>query len=103
MDDAQNDIEAATVYTLAAPVAGLRSHKWTGRQQGGCPSEIGSYEWVRYCDVCGVEDTHEDPPSPCTGNGDTVQEIIALCNSTGRILCDEIDRRLQEYATLVDP
>lgn len=45
----------------------LRSHKWAGCQQGGCPSDAGSYEWVRYCEVCGMEDTCEDPLPPCPG------------------------------------
>ncbi len=45
----------------------LRSHKWTGCQQGGSPSEVGTYEWVRYCSVCGMEDTCQDPLPPCPG------------------------------------
>ena len=45
----------------------LRSHKWTGLQQGGNPAETGTYEWVRYCSVCGMEDTCEDPLPPCPG------------------------------------
>ncbi len=30
-------------------------HKWTGKQMGGPPDAAESYEWVEYCDVCGVE------------------------------------------------
>ncbi len=30
-------------------------HKWVGRQTGGSPDMAESYEWVEYCDVCGVE------------------------------------------------
>jgi len=45
----------------------LRSHKWVGRRQGGDPADAGSYEWVRYCSVCGMEDTCEDPLPPCPG------------------------------------
>lgn len=41
------------------------SHKWTGLQQGGSPSEEGSYEWVRYCKLCGMEDSGEDNLPPC--------------------------------------
>lgn len=44
-----------------------RSHKWGGMRRGGNPSEATSYEWVRYCLACGIEDTCEDdlPPCPC--------------------------------------
>lgn len=34
-----------------------RSHKWTGQQVGGNPA-----------DVCGMEDTCEDPFPPCPGD-----------------------------------
>lgn len=45
----------------------LRTHKWTGRQVGGHPANAESYEWVRFCDLCGMEDTCEDvPPCPVT-------------------------------------
>jgi len=42
-------------------------HKWTGCRRGGSPAEADSYEWVRYCEVCGMEDTCEDPLPPCEG------------------------------------
>ncbi len=48
-------------------VIALRSHQWTGCQQGGDPADAGSTEWVRYCKVCGMEDTCEDPLPPCPG------------------------------------
>jgi len=48
----------------------LRSHQWTGKQAGGDPADAGSYEWVRYCSVCGMEDTCEDPLPPCPGEGE---------------------------------
>lgn len=48
--------------------AAPREHKWTGVQRGGDPAEAGSYEWVRYCQVCGMEDTCEDPLPPCFGS-----------------------------------
>jgi hypothetical protein len=32
-------------------------HHWVGRQMGGPPNALGSYEWVKYCDVCGIERT----------------------------------------------
>ncbi|HXI85312.1 MAG TPA: hypothetical protein VNL17_14620 [Verrucomicrobiae bacterium] len=43
----------------------LKSHKWTGCRAGGDPTEAGSNEWIRYCEVCGMEDTCEDPLPPC--------------------------------------
>lgn len=43
----------------------LRSHKWIGRQRGGDPADAASYEWVRYCEECGMEDTCEDPLPEC--------------------------------------
>lgn len=52
----------------SAALKALRSHKWTGLQRGGNPADAGSYEWVRYCEVCGIEDTCEDPLPIC---GDT--------------------------------
>lgn len=30
-------------------------HVWTGKQMGGPPDMAESYEWVGYCDVCGIE------------------------------------------------
>ena len=45
---------------IAAP-----THKWSGCRRGGNPSESGSYEYVRFCEVCGIEDTCEDPLPPC--------------------------------------
>lgn len=46
----------------------LHSHKWVGAQQGGHPAEASSCEWIRYCEVCGMEDTCEDPLPPCPGS-----------------------------------
>ncbi len=43
----------------------LKTHKWVGQRVGGDPANAGSYEWVRYCSVCGIEDTCEDPLPPC--------------------------------------
>lgn len=44
-----------------------KAHKWTTRRQGGSPSDAGSYERVRYCEVCGMEDPGEDgPPTECS-------------------------------------
>jgi hypothetical protein len=43
----------------------LRSHEWVGQRAAGDPAEEGSYEWVRYCKNCGMEDTCEDPMPPC--------------------------------------
>jgi len=51
------------------------AHQWTGCQQGGNPTEAGSYEWIRYCSVCGMEDTCEDPLPPCPGEAAPVGGI----------------------------
>lgn len=51
-------------------------HKWTGMQLGGRPDEATSYEWIRYCSVCGMEDTCEDPLPECPGE-DTSPEAPA--------------------------
>ena len=42
----------------------LKSHKWTG-----CQSDPFNHpgEYVRYCSVCGIEDTCEDSLPPCPG------------------------------------
>lgn len=48
-------------------------HKWTGQRAGGDPADGSSYEWVRYCDVCGMEDTCEDPLPPCPGLGNCLK------------------------------
>lgn len=45
----------------------LRTHKWVGRLVGGNPANAESYEWVRYCEVCGIEDTCQDDLPPCMG------------------------------------
>lgn len=42
-------------------------HKWVGCRAGGDPANAGSYEYVRYCDICGIEDTCDDPLPPCEG------------------------------------
>ena len=55
----KEDIEEAT--------AALKSHTWTGCQRGGDPTDAGSAEYVRYCSVCGMEDTCEDPLPACPG------------------------------------
>lgn len=43
------------------------AHKWGGCRQGGNPAETESYEYVRYCETCGQEDTCEDSLPPCVG------------------------------------
>lgn len=45
-------------------------HIWTGCRLGGHPANADSYEWVRYCQVCGMEDTCEDPLPPCPRGDD---------------------------------
>lgn len=39
-------------------------------RRGGNPAESDSYEYVRYCEICGSEDTCEDPLPPCCGPDD---------------------------------
>ena len=64
-----------TMTTIPAPQnpaernagAAMSEHRWVGRQLGGSPVNAESYEWVRYCEVCGMEDTCEDPLPPCVG------------------------------------
>jgi hypothetical protein len=34
-------------------------HRWVGKQMGGSPDMAESYEWVEYCDICGVENTED--------------------------------------------
>jgi hypothetical protein len=48
-------------------------HRWVGQQAGGRPDDASSYEWVRYCDVCGVERNEDNRmvnamPKPETAN-----------------------------------
>ena len=47
----------------------MARHKWIGCQLGGSPANAESYEWIRYCKVCGMEDTCEDPLPECPGDG----------------------------------
>jgi len=54
---------------LQQQVEALRGHKWVGRQVGGSPASEASYEWVRFCEICGSEDTCEDPLPPCISIG----------------------------------
>ncbi|MDE2106846.1 MAG: hypothetical protein KGL39_57050 [Patescibacteria group bacterium] len=37
-----------------------RPHVWVGQRSGGDPTEASSAEFVRYCQVCGSEDTGEE-------------------------------------------
>jgi len=59
----------ASMSLTAVTETGIQAgqHKWTGCRRGGSPAEADSYEWVRYCEVCGMEDTCEDPLPPCEG------------------------------------
>jgi hypothetical protein len=40
-------------------------HKWKGQQQGGDPADVGSYEWVCYCDNCGAESDDDNEDGEC--------------------------------------
>lgn len=48
----------------------MKEHKWVGQRVGGDPTEAASYEWVRYCSICGMEDTHKDLFPSCPGPGE---------------------------------
>jgi hypothetical protein len=48
--------------------ASTTKHTWVFQRAGGNPANAESYEWVRYCSVCGMEDTCEDEElPPCEG------------------------------------
>src|SRR5271156_4463457 len=40
-------------------------HRWVGQQAGGRPDDASSYEWVCYCDVCGVERNEDNEDGEC--------------------------------------
>jgi hypothetical protein len=40
-------------------------HRWVGQQAGGKPGDASSYEWVCYCDVCGVERNEDNDDGEC--------------------------------------
>jgi hypothetical protein len=40
-------------------------HEWKGQQSGGNPAEIESYEWICYCDNCGVEMDDDNKDEDC--------------------------------------
>ena len=61
----------------------MAEHVWTGCQLGGNPANAESYEWIRYCKVCGMEDTCEDPLPECPGEDEDTE--IGWCSSCDRI------------------
>jgi len=46
----------------------MTEHKWKFQRVGGSPAEADSYEYVRFCEVCGMEDNCEDDLPPCEGD-----------------------------------
>jgi hypothetical protein len=66
-----------------------RKHKWGGLQRGGSPSEAESLEYVRYCLVCGMEDTCEDPLPPCVAEPNPPQP--AKPEALGRTVNEAFD------------
>ena len=40
---------------LVEAIHGNCDHVWTGQQMGGPPDVADSYEWVEYCEKCGLE------------------------------------------------
>ena len=53
-------------------------HKWKGQQQGGNPSDIGSYEWICWCDNCGVESDDDNEHEECTVMPSLTEELSCL-------------------------
>ncbi len=41
-------------------IQNMRSHNWVMRRMGGNPANAESYERIRYCEICGIEDICED-------------------------------------------
>ncbi len=60
---------------MSSPSTPMSEHKWTTVRQGGDPANADSYEFVRYCEVCGMEDSCEDPLPPCVGQGNSCKMI----------------------------
>jgi hypothetical protein len=75
----------------------MRSHKWKHQRAGGNPADIESYEWVRFCDVCGIEDTCEDDENfpacvaPVPELKPEVRTECEDCDSSGRctFVCEQ--------------
>jgi len=61
-------------------------HKWVGRMVGGSPANAESCEWVRYCDVCGMEDTCEDDPIPPCEGFPSPEPDQPTCGKCGRVM-----------------
>lgn len=69
-----------------------RKHKWSGlRRVGGHPANAESYEFVRICEVCGMEDTCEVPPCP----GDEIEVAEEIESAEDRETMQLIDERDQ--------
>jgi hypothetical protein len=62
-------------------------HKWTGCRRGGSPAEADSYEYVRYCEVCGIEDTCEYPLPPCVAPEQPSLHEQAVMDVAGMLQC----------------
>jgi hypothetical protein len=43
-------------HELEEALHGYCQHQWTGQRRGGDPADAGSYEWVSYCALCGMEE-----------------------------------------------
>jgi hypothetical protein len=86
----------------------MSKHKWVGKRLGGNPGEAGSYEFVRYCEICGWEDPGEDEISPCPRVTDPVKAALVECVEALRVIagCQVIrfegDVRLAVPPELVD-
>jgi hypothetical protein len=68
------------------------THQWTGCRRGGDPTDAGSAEYVRYCSVCGMEDTCKDPLPPCPGHRIEImlhaRSLVDLIHKLCLALCD---------------
>ena len=65
------------------------AHKWDAMLLSGGSIDSGYYKSVRYCSVCGMEDTCEDPLPPCPGSdspGAGVQPTELLEQENARLL-----------------
>lgn len=41
-------------------------HLWITKRAGGDPAEATSYEWITYCDRCGIEYSEENAMEECS-------------------------------------
>ena len=73
----------------------MSEHKWGGMQSGGSPAEASSYEWVRFCTICGIEDTCQDPLPPCMDAREileaAMEKILAVASGRWQVAQDDTE------------